>query len=137
MIANIDHNVGKLRQFLDTEGLTDNTIFIFTTDNGSAAGTRIHNVGMRGGKGSEYDGGHRVPFFIHWPKGGFTKAYDVKEITAHVDIVPTLINLCQIPAPQGVKFDGRSILPLLPRRSEKRMARSHPDHRLTTRQRPY
>ena len=114
MIANIDHNVGTLRQFLDTEGLTDNTIFIFTTDNGSAAGTRIHNVGMRGGKGSEYDGGHRVPFFIHWPKGGFTKAYDVEEITAHVDIVPTLINLCQIPAPQGVKFDGRSILPLLP-----------------------
>ena len=67
MIANIDDNVGRLRSFLDQEGLTKNTIFIFTTDNGSSAGDLLFNAGMRGKKGSEYDGGHRVPFFIHWP----------------------------------------------------------------------
>ncbi|MFK7908981.1 MAG: arylsulfatase [Akkermansiaceae bacterium] len=113
MIANIDDNVGKLRKFLEQEGLTDNTIFIFTTDNGTAAGARIFNSGMRGQKGSEYDGGHRVPFFTYWPKGKLTGGRDVEPITAHVDIVPTLIDFCNIPAPEGVKFDGRSIRPLL------------------------
>ncbi len=114
MIANIDANVGALRAFLKKEGLEKNTIFMFTTDNGSAAGWRNFNAGMRAGKGSEYDGGHRVPMFIHWPGGGLQGGRDVKPITAHVDILPTLIDLCQIPAPKGVKFDGTSLkLPLL------------------------
>lgn len=118
MIANIDQNVGQLRDFLDAEGLTDNTIFIFTTDNGSAIGWRLHNAGMRAGKGSEYDGGHRVPFFIHWPNGKLTGGRDVTPITAHVDVLPTLIEMCEIEAPKDVKFDGRSITPLLYERAE-------------------
>ena len=113
MIANIDHNVGQLRKFLDGEGLTENTIFIFTTDNGSSSGWKTFNAGMRAGKGSEYDGGHRVPFFIHWPKGGLTGGRDVGLITAHVDVVPTLIDLCGIDSPKKVQFDGTSIEPLL------------------------
>ncbi len=113
MIANIDDNVGQLRSFLDEEGLTENTIFIFTTDNGSSSGWKLHNSGMRAGKGSEYDGGHRVPFFIHWPKGKLTQGRDVEPITAHVDVLPTLIDLCSIEPPKSVKFDGRSIKPLL------------------------
>ena len=113
MIANIDHNVGELRKWLAEKGLTENTLFIFTTDNGSSSGSRTFNAGMRGAKGSEYDGGHRVPFFIHWPRGGFTGGRDVEPITAHVDVVPTLIDICGLPAPKGVKFDGTSILPLL------------------------
>ena len=48
MIANIDDNVGKLRTFLDELGLTENTIFIFTTDNGTSAGWKVFNAGMRG-----------------------------------------------------------------------------------------
>jgi len=108
MIANIDHNVGEMRKFLDSEGLTDNTIFIFTTDNGSSSGWRTFNAGMRAGKGSEYDGGHRVPFFVYWPKGELSDR-DVEPITGHVDVVPTLIDLCQIPAPKNVKFDGVSL----------------------------
>ncbi len=113
MIANIDDNVGRLRAFLDEQGLTDNTIFIFTTDNGTSSGGKVFNAGMRGFKGSPYDGGHRVPFFVHWPEGGFTGGRDVVPITAHVDVLPTLIDLCGIPAPAGVKFDGRSIRALL------------------------
>ncbi len=113
MIANIDDNVGKLRSFLRDEGLERNTIFIFTTDNGTSSGARVFNSGMRGQKGSPYDGGHRVPFFIHWPEGGFTGGRDVSPITAHVDVLPTLIDLCGVASPQGVKFDGRSIAPLL------------------------
>lgn len=113
MIANIDDNVGKMRQFLSDEGLSENTIFIFTTDNGSSSGWREFNAGMRDGKGSPYDGGHRVPFFMHWPAGGMTQAKDIEPITAHVDVLPTLIDLCGIAAPEGVQFDGRSIKPLL------------------------
>ena len=113
MIANIDENVGKFRSFLAAEGLADNTIFIFTTDNGTAAGANIFNADMRAGKGSEYDGGHRVPFFVHWPKGNLTGGKNVEPITGHVDVLPTLIDLCDIESPKDVKFDGQSIVPLL------------------------
>ena len=113
MIANIDRNVGLLRSFLDDEGLTDNTIFIFTTDNGTSSGANVFNAGMRGRKGSEYDGGHRVPFFVYWPKGDLSGGRDVKPITAYVDVVPTLIDMCNVAAPKGVKFDGTSIKSLL------------------------
>lgn len=113
MIANIDDNVGRLRQFLADEGLAENTIFIFTTDNGSSSGWRTFNAGMRAGKGSEYDGGHRVPFFMHWPGGGLDTGRDVTPITAHVDVLPTLIDMCGIAAPSGVKFDGVSLKRLI------------------------
>ena len=73
----------------------------------------MSNAGMRGKKGSEYDGGHRVPFFIYWPAGGLTGGRDVNPITAHVDVLPTLADLCGIRAPKGVKLDGRSVRPLL------------------------
>ena len=113
MIANIDHNVGRLRTFLERGGLAENTILVFTSDNGTGAGEKVFNAGMRGRKQSEYDGGHRVPLFIHWPAGGLAEGRDVEAITAHVDVLPTLIDLAGIAPPKGVKFDGRSILPLL------------------------
>ena len=119
MVANIDHNVGELRKWLDKKGLTENTIFIFTTDNGTAGGRKVYDGGMRGAKGSEYDGGHRVPLFLHWPKAGYTGGHMVREIAAHVDVVPTLIDLCGVPAPKGVKFDGVSLKPLLEAKGEK------------------
>ena len=113
MIANIDDNVGKMRAFLKEEGLTENTIFIFTTDNGTAGGDKIFNANMRGKKGSQYDGGHRVPFFMHWPAGDLKAAVDVQPITHAVDILPTLIDLCEIAPPVGIDFDGKSISSLL------------------------
>ena len=109
MIANIDHNVGQMRKFLEDEGLAENTIFIFTTDNGTSSGANVFNAGMRGRKGSEYDGGHRVPFFIYWPKGDLTGGRDVEQITSYVDVVPTLADLCDVPTPKNVKFDGLSL----------------------------
>lgn len=113
MIANIDENVGKLRAYLQEQGLTENTIFIFTTDNGSSRGNGLFNAGMRGGKGSNYDGGHRVPFFLHWPAGGFDKELRVETLTGHIDVFPTLLDLCGLEKPKGVKMDGISIRPLL------------------------
>lgn len=113
MIANIDDNVSKLRDFLSKEGLADNTIFIFTTDNGTASGAGVFNAEMRGKKGSEYDGGHRVPFFVHWPNGNMKSASDVKPITHAVDVLPTLMELCNVTSKKERYFDGKSIASLL------------------------
>ena len=73
---------------------------------------------MRGQKGSEYDGGHRVPFFVHWPEGHLMGGRDVTPITAHVDVLPTLLDLCGLPQPAEIKFDGRSLAGLLKNTTE-------------------
>ena len=113
MITNIDENMKRLMRKLDELGLRENTILIFMTDNGSTMGNRAFNAGMRGQKGSEYEGGHRVPFFIRWPKGGLGGGRDVDRLTAHIDVLPSLIEMCGLNKPQGVTFDGTSLVPLL------------------------
>jgi len=113
MITNIDDNVGQTRALLKKLGIHDDTIFIFTTDNGTASGRQIFNAGMRGQKGSEYDGGHRVPLFLHWPKGGMGKKHIVDTLCHAVDVAPTLLELTGSKKPKGYKFDGTSIASLL------------------------
>jgi len=107
-IEHIDKNIGLLRDCLKEEGIAENTILMFMTDNGGTAGVDVFNAGMRGKKGSPYDGGHRVPFFIHWPAGKIRHGLDVADLTAHYDVLPTLIDLCDLNQPHGVTFDGRS-----------------------------
>jgi len=109
MITNIDENVGKTRDLLKKLGVYENTIFIFTTDNGTAFGHDIHNANMRGRKGSEYDGGHRVPFFLHWPAGGMNKQKKIDTLCHAVDIAPTLLDLTGSPSPENYQFDGVSL----------------------------
>lgn len=113
MITNIDDNVAKLRNYLETQNLSDNTIFIYTTDNGTSAGEKVFNAGMRGKKGSQYDGGHRVPFFMHWPAGGYDQKVNIDTITSYVDIVPTLLDYTGAKAPNALTFDGVSLRPLI------------------------
>jgi len=116
MITCIDENVGRMLEHLKRLGLEENTILIFMSDNGTAAGFRGNagfNAGMRGTKGSEYDGGHRVPCFVRWPSGKIGGGKDVARLTAHLDVLPTLIELCSLKSPEDVEFDGRSIAPLL------------------------
>jgi arylsulfatase A-like enzyme len=113
MITNIDDNVGKTRALLKELGIGENTIVIFTTDNGTAGGAKVFNAGMRGQKGSEYDGGHRVPFFIRWPGGGLDQKRVVKQITHAVDVVPTLLDLTGSSKPDGLEFDGASLSGLI------------------------
>ncbi len=117
MITNIDENVGRLRAFLRERGLEDNTILIFMTDNGSSGGWRPeqkqgYNAGMRGRKGSYYDGGHRVPCFIRWPQGGLAGGRDCNDFVLHIDLLPTFIELCELKPPDA-EFDGVSVAPLL------------------------
>jgi arylsulfatase A-like enzyme len=114
-ISRFDYNLGRLRKFLADRKLDDNTIIIYLTDNGTSGGDKVFNAGMRGKKGSVYEGGHRVPCFIHWPAGGINKAGDIDRLTNHFDLLPTLIELCSLDAPARghLKFDGRSLVPLL------------------------
>ncbi len=113
MITNIDDNVAKTRALLKELGVYENTIFIFTTDNGTASGANVYNAGMKGNKGSAYDGGHRVPFFLHWPAAGMNKKHVIPQLTGAVDIVPTILDLTGSTKPDDLKFDGVSIRSLL------------------------
>lgn len=119
MITNIDDNIGILTRKIEDLGISDNTILIFMTDNGSSMGDKkienitAFNAGMRGKKNSEYDGGHRVPFFIKYPNGKLEAGKDVNNISAHIDVLPTLIELCGLKLNKPIDFDGKSLMPLI------------------------
>ncbi|MDQ1317241.1 MAG: hypothetical protein QG588_892, partial [Candidatus Poribacteria bacterium] len=122
MITNIDENVGTLRAKLGELGIDDDTILIWMTDNGSSAGASLdnqgfmrdgYNAGMRGMKGWEYDGGHRVPFFIHWINGGLSQGRDIDQISANIDVLPTLIDICELKSSDHDRFNGTSLKPFL------------------------
>ena len=113
MITNIDDNFARLEKKLSDLGLLENTILIFTTDNGTAGGNRVYDAGMRGGKGSEYEGGHRVPFYIRWPKGNITGGKDINTLVAHYDLLPTFIDLLGLDFNPVKPLDGISLEPLL------------------------
>ena len=113
MITNIDENVGKTRKLLKDLGVYEDTIFIFTTDNGTARGRTVFNAGMRGQKGSEYDGGHRVPLFLHWPRADMAEERKIDVLCHAVDLAPTLLDLIGAQKPKGYQFDGISIKPVL------------------------
>jgi len=110
MITNIDDNLGRLFARLDALNLRDNTIVIFLTDNGPQQPR--YNSGLKMRKGSTYDGGIRVPCFMRWP-GKFKAGRKIDRIAAHIDIAPTLLEACGVKRPAKVKFDGRSLMPLL------------------------
>jgi len=116
MITNIDENVARLREHLRKLDLEEDTILIFMTDNGTSAGARGptgFNAGMRGQKGSLFEGGHRVPCFVRWPAGSLTGGRDIEQLTAHVDLLPTLIHLCGLNRLDNFHAEGMSIAPLL------------------------
>ncbi len=126
MIANLDEHIGDITNYLKSIDLMDNTIIIFMTDNGTAQGAKVdqvldgfvtkgQNAGMRGIKASMYEGGHRVPLFIHWKDGGISVGQDVGELTAHYDILPTLIELCGLDVDPAVEdnMDGTSLVSLI------------------------
>lgn len=118
MITNIDDNFKRLLKKIDDLKLANNTIVIFTTDNGTSNGYRIdektgevygYNAGMRGTKASEYEGGHRVPFIIRWPDGKLTSGKSLGDLTAHVDVLPTLTALAGIEHTPSKVMDGTDI----------------------------
>ena len=110
MITNIDQNVGRLQAKLEKLGLAENTVVIVMVDNGP--NTQRYVGELRGRKGEVHDGGIRSPFWVQWParlKAGTTSS----DPGAHIDVLPTILDACQVPVPDDLQLDGRSLLPLL------------------------
>ncbi len=118
MLVNFDENMGRLDAFLREKGLRDNTIVIFMTDNGTAGPWypkegKDFTAGLRGIKGSIYEGGHRVPFFVRWPGGNIGGGREVAHTAAQIDVLPTLAEICSAPRKSGPELHGQSLAPLL------------------------
>lgn len=112
MIAHLDAAVGRLLDRLDAAGLSSRTLVVFLTDNGHSVPS-AYNAGMRGAKGGPYQGGTRVPSFWRWP--GRWAPGDRPQLTAHLDVFPTLAELAGARVPGRVRegLEGRSLVPLL------------------------
>ncbi|MBX3411399.1 MAG: sulfatase [Pirellulales bacterium] len=122
MISSLDKSVGRVRATLEELGLTDNTIVIFSSDNGGVggyvragvkkAGDITDNAPLRGGKGMLYEGGIRVPYIYSWPGHigpGTTNATPINS----VDLYPTLLALAGVREPEDYTLDGTSYADLL------------------------
>jgi arylsulfatase len=115
MIENIDANFGQLLDRLDEWGLAEDTLVIYLTgDNGGTAGTKIFNAGLRGSKGTVYQGGTRAAAILRWPGGDILAGTTSDALCAHLDIFPTLAEVAGIELSDEIreKLDGRSLRPL-------------------------
>ncbi len=110
MITNVDRNIGRLQDKLKTLGITDNTIVIFMVDNGPNG--RRYVAGYNGNKSTIWEGGIRSPFFVQWPSR-LKPGQSSNVPSAHIDVLPTLLDAAGISKPEGLKIDGRSMLPFL------------------------
>ncbi len=110
MVENIDDNLGRLLDTLDELEIADNTIVIYLSDNGPNG--HRYNAFMRGIKATVHEGGVRVPLFIRWP-GKIAEGAVIEELTAHIDMLPTLVELTGIPQPETKPLDGSSFAGLM------------------------
>ncbi len=111
MVENIDENIGRIRNHLETTGQADNTLILFMTDNGPN-GWRYNN-GLKGRKAHVDEGGVRVPLLIHHPQKTEWGNKKISEMAAHIDVLPTLAELLQLEVPTSLNLDGVSLSPLL------------------------
>jgi arylsulfatase A-like enzyme len=110
MIEAMDTNIGRLLAKLDELGIADNTLILFTSDNGGHSVTS--NRPLRGGKGWLYEGGVREPWIVKWP--GVTKPGSICDVPVmNTDILPTVLEACGMPARPDLHKDGVSFAPLL------------------------
>jgi arylsulfatase A-like enzyme len=112
-VINLDENLGRLLSFLDSTGLVENTLLIALNDNGSANGIDVFNSGMRGRKGVVYQGGPRAYSF--WRLGNKYPSGDRDQMSGHVDILPTLADICGLDMDSALEeqLDGISLKKVL------------------------
>jgi len=114
VMEEVDWSIGEIMKTLKANGLTKNTIVIFTSDNGPwlTYGNHAGNTGgFREGKGTAWEGGLRVPFLIQWPEQ-IAPGSVCNNMAAGMDILPTLVNICGAKQPIN-KIDGVDLKPLL------------------------
>ncbi len=120
MVRNLDRNIGRVLQTLKDKGLDDNTLVIFTSDNGGA-----HYVGLdglnkpyRGWKATFFEGGIRVPMFMKWP-AGIPKGVKPQMVVNHMDIFSTVAAATGAKLPSDRPIDGVNLLPQLSKPADK------------------
>ena len=117
MVRAIDANVGRILETLEAAGLAERTVVIFTSDNGGLSTARrptapTANLGLRAGKGWLYEGGLRVPLIVRVPgQDGRGRVEDAP--VSGLDLFPTILEAAGLTIPDGVRIDGRSLLPIL------------------------
>jgi len=119
----LDDNVGKVLATLRKSGLEENTLVIFTNDNGGPQGTGSSNHPLNGHKGSLYEGGVRVPWAMSWP-GVILSGSVIDHPVSTLDILPTVFEAAGKPVDAAWKLDGVSLLPLMKEPQTKTPART-------------
>ena len=130
MVTWYDHNVGRLFAKLEELDLADNTVIVYFPDNGPLRDCEDlvtpwerhmartldirdrYNKGLRAGKVRAYDGGVHVPCYINWP-GISDGGKDIDQLSGHIDIFPTLTDICGLDVSETLKLDGISVAPVL------------------------
>ena len=110
LIEHLDHGVGQVLETLERCRLAENTLVVFTSDNGGQRNLAAHNGPWRGGKGELYEGGLRVPALARWP-GKIAPHTSTDRLTLTLDLFPTACAAAAVPVPAGI--DGQSFLPAL------------------------
>lgn len=111
MLHSMDNNIAAIRDELERLGLLDNTIFVFSSDNGAMeAGSSLP---LRGHKHTIYDGGVRLPTVIHWPNGGLVGGKKWDGLCGALDMFPTLMAMTESEMPETRPLDGKNIWPAL------------------------
>lgn len=111
MIENVDDNVGRLLDFLEESGLKENTLVILASDQGVNDRGATHRAGEGTKRGVQYDEKHQVYCMVQFPELTDKVAGDNNELTGIVDIVPTILDVCNVNQPSNL--DGKSLKPLL------------------------
>ena len=112
MTWSMDQGVGKVIDKLELEGLKENTLIFFLSDNGGASNNQSSNLPLKGFKGNKYEGGHRTPFIMSWPDK--LKAEQKYEgLTSSLDIFATSISAGELEKSPGKLLDGTNLLPYL------------------------
>jgi len=127
-VSNLDQGVGRLLAKLDEMGLSDNTIVMFSSDNGpedihvsNASHSAVGSAGpFRGGKRSLYEGGIRLPFLVRWPNHVRAGRVDNDSVMTSVDLLPTLTKIAGVDLPAGYRGDGEDVGDILLRQSRPR-----------------
>ncbi len=120
VVMEVDWSVGEIRKALDEAGIADNTLVIFTSDNGPWLSYGNHAGSakpLREGKGTMFEGGYRVPCVMTWP-GQIPADSKCDELATTLDILPTVAELLKVELPTSRKIDGKNVLPLMTGESE-------------------
>ena len=126
-----DHHVGRILNFLEKSGIYENTLVVFTSDNGPENPWKAHlkdfghdsRGGYKQGKRSVYEGGHRVPFLIRWPAGIESAGREFGNLVGQVDLLATIADLIGVSLPDNAGEDSQSFAAVLkdPESTHKRL----------------